>query len=132
MTGILRATLLGALLSCSLPTVAPAQQPSVDSLLRRIERLERITADLQLRVSELENPTTSEPSRAHSVPASQKWRDLQNWRRLRRGMKMDEVRAVLGEPGRVDSLGGLVTYWRYSSGHVQFGSSDKVEGWSEP
>ena len=64
---------------------------------------------------------------------SAKWRDVQNWRRLRRGMTMDEVRALLGEPERVQALGGVITHWYWDSGaDVSFDASDKLESWSEP
>jgi len=147
MTGILRALLLAALVFSSIPAVAVAQKPSVDSLLRRIEFLESMTTgllrrieflegttttDLERRVRDLEALSQSEPSRVQRVPESETWRDLQNWRRLRRGMKMDQVRALLGEPERVDAAGVAFTFWRWSSGHVQFDGSGKVEGWSEP
>jgi hypothetical protein len=136
MTGILRVTLLAALASASLPAVAVAQQASVDSLVRRIELLERTTVDLERRVRELEAHIRSEPPRDQPVPTSAKWRDLQNWRRLRRGMKMDEVRALLGEPDRVNALGGVSTYWLWDSGggaNVYFdGRSGRLEGWMEP
>jgi hypothetical protein len=100
-----------------IPTVAAGQNVSTDSLLRRIAALER-------RVGELEALVRVEPSRA--VPAS-----LANWRRLRRGMKMDAVRELLGEPLRVETVG--VTSWHYANGaQVIFGSDDKVDGWTEP
>jgi len=129
MTAILRATLLAALAASSLPAVATGQGTSTDSLLRRIDLLERRTADLDQRVLELEALIKTEPARDQSVPASSKWRDLANWRRLRLGMKMDEVRALLGEPERVDA--GYVTYWRWTGANVSF-ISGKLEGWSEP
>jgi hypothetical protein len=44
-------------------------------------------------------------------------------------MTMDEVRALLGEPERVDA--GLVTYWRWADANVYF-MRGKLEGWSEP
>jgi hypothetical protein len=43
------------------------------------------------------------PARRPPVAASTKWRDVQNWRQLRLGMTMDQVRALLGEPERVDA-----------------------------
>jgi len=136
MTWILRATLLAALASSSLPAIAVAQKASVDSLIRRIDLLERTTIELERRVGGLEALIKSEASRDRSVPASPKWRDLQNWRRLRRGMTMDEVRALLGEPERVEALGGVATYWRWESGggaRVEFdGHSSTLNGWSEP
>jgi len=129
MTALLRATLLAALAASSIPAVATGQGTSTDSLLLRIDLLERRTADLEQRVRELEAVIKSEPSQGQPIPASTRWRDLANWRRLRLGMKMDEVRALLGEPERVDA--GYVTYWRWSGANVSF-ISGKLEGWSEP
>lgn len=52
-----------------------------------------------------------------------------NWRQLRTGMSMDEVRALLGEPEHVE--GGTMTYWRWTNAEVQF-YRGKLDGWSEP
>ena len=130
MTGILRSMLLAALVSLSIPAVAVAQQASVDSLLRRIALLERTTTELERRVRELEALIRSEPSRALPVPASPKWRDLQNWRRLRLQMTMDQVRALLGEPERVDVI--VFTFWKWDNAEVHFDTEDRLAGWSEP
>jgi hypothetical protein len=130
MTAIFRFALLTALVAFSIPTVAAAQQPSVDSLLRRIDLLERRSADLEQRVRELEAVMKGKPSRDLPVPTSPKWQDLQNWRRLRLKMTMDEVRAVLGEPERVQ--GGTFTFWYYpANAHVSF-YGGKLDRWSEP
>jgi hypothetical protein len=129
MTAMLRAVLFAALTASSLPAVAAGQTTSSDSLLRRIDFLERRVADLERRVRELEAPITVEPARDRRVSTSPNWRDLQNWRQLRRGMTMDQVRALLGEPERVDA--GHVTFWRWADAEVYF-TSDKLEGWSEP
>ena len=133
MTGTLRVTLLATLALLTLPVAGGAQAPSVDSLLRRPELLERTATDLERRVRELEILIRSQSSPGRTVSTSTKSRDLQNWRRLRRGMKMEEVRALLGEPERVDALGGLGTYWRWESGaDVHFDNRERLEGWSEP
>jgi hypothetical protein len=129
MTAILRTALLAALAAASIPAVAAGQDTSTASLLRRIEILERANTDLEQRVRELEAVIKSEPSQGRPIQASTRWRDLANWRRLRLGMKMDEVRALLGEPERVDA--GPITYWRWPDGHVHF-MDGKVSGWSEP
>ena len=130
MTAILRAALLAALTAASIPTVAVGQNVSADSLLRRIDSLQRRTADLERRVSELEALIKSEPSQGRPIPASTRSQDLANWRRLRLGMKMDEVRALLGEPARVEAAES-VTVWYWANGNVQF-SFDKLSAWSEP
>jgi len=57
MTVILRVALLTTFVALSIPVVAGGQQPSTDSLLRRIDLLERRSADLEQRVRELEAPT---------------------------------------------------------------------------
>jgi outer membrane protein assembly factor BamE (lipoprotein component of BamABCDE complex) len=132
---ILRAIVTAALATLIVPAVAAAQNASADSLVRRIAVLERTTLELQSRVRDLEALIKSEPSRDRSVQSSIKWRDLQNWRRLRRGMSMDEVRTLLGEPGRVVSYGAVGTIWHWDSGgaEVRFdGSSEKLAAWSEP
>lgn len=135
MNGIPRAVLFAVLATSSLPAVAEAQNVSVDSLVSRIVVLERTTTDLERRVRELEALTTGEPLRERSVLTSRKWRELQNWRRLRRGMTMDEVRTLLGEPEKVDAYGAAVTIWRWESvdATVRFnGSSGTLDSWSEP
>ena len=129
MTAILRTALLAALAAASIPAVAVGQDTSTASLLRRIELLEAANTDLERRVRELEAVIKSEPSQGQPIPASTRWRDLANWRRLHLGMKMDEVRALLGEPERVEA--GYVTYWRWTNASVSF-ISGKLEGWSEP
>jgi hypothetical protein len=129
MSAILRAALFAASASAIIPAVAAGQDTSTVSLLRRIEVLERANADLERRVRELESIIKSGPSPSQPIPASTRWRDLANWRRLRMGMSMDEVRALLGEPERVDA--GPVTHWRWADAEVEF-IRGEVAGWSEP
>ena len=129
MTGILRAALVAALAAASIPTVAVGQNGSVDSLLRRIELLERANIELDRRVRELEALIKSEPSQGRPIPASTKWQDRANWRRLRLGMEMDEVRALLGDPEWV--VAGAVTFWYWAKGSVDF-MRGELSGWSEP
>lgn len=56
--------------------------------------------------------------------------NIANWRALRRGMKEIEVKALLGEPVRVE--GGYITYWRYGNdANIQI-IDEKLYGWNEP
>ncbi len=129
MTAILRTALLAALgVAASTPAVAAGQETSTASLLRRIELLERANADLERRVRELEALIKREPSRAQPI-ASGNWQDISNWRQMRKGMKPDQVRALLGEPVRVDA--GHRTYWRWPDADVYF-DDGRLAGWSEP
>jgi len=86
--------------------------------------------DLEQRVRELEAVIKSEPSQGRPIQTSTKERDLATWRQLHLGMKMDEVRALLGEPDRVDA--GYETYWRWADGAEVAFISGKLSGWSEP
>ena len=129
MSVILRTALLAALAAASIPAVAAGQDTSTASLLRRIELLERANIDLTRRVGELEAVIKSASSQGQPIHASTGWQDLANWRQLRQGMKPDQVRALLGEPERVDA--GGVTFWRWTGAYVSF-VDGKVYGWSEP
>lgn len=129
MTAILRAAILAAFVAASIPTLAAGQDTSAASLLRRVELLERANTDLERRVGELESLIKSAPTQSEPIPTPTKWQDLANWRRLRRGMSMDQVRALLGEPERVDA--GYTTIWRWAYANVRF-VNEKLDGWSEP
>lgn len=99
-----------------------------------MEQLERRAADLEARIGDLEQSRTTAKTQARFGPVSANWRDIQNWRQLRLKMTMDQVRALLGEPERVEVLGPF-TIWRWESAHasVTFANErDKLESWSEP
>jgi len=56
------------------------------------------------------------------------------WRRLQVGMSQDEVRSILGEPGKIN-VSPPVTLWLYPDalgGNVVFDEKGKVQGWNEP
>ena len=132
MTAIPRVALLATLAAASIPAVAAGQGTSVDSLNRRVVLLERNVASLELRVLELEALIKNEPSQVQPVAESPKGQGLANWRRLSRGMTMDAVRGLLGEPESVMAFPSITT-WQYPNGaSVDFSSENKVQGWMEP
>lgn len=131
MNALYRAALVTALVSVSLPTVGAAQKVSSDSLLHRIDSLERRIGDLEGRVGQLEGLLKAEPARGRPAVAPGNSRDVGNWRRLKRGMTMDQVRALLGEPESV-AAGTYLTLWQYPGGANVTFDPDKVDGWSEP
>ena len=130
MTAILRTALFAALAATLIPAVATGQDTSTESLLHRIELLERANTDLERRVRELESLIKSAPSKGRPIPASTGWKDLANWRQLRNEMSMGEVRELLGEPERVETKGPL-TYWYWANAQAHF-VNGKLNGWSEP
>lgn len=132
MTAIPRVVLLTVLAVASMPAVAAAQTTAIDSLTRRVVLLERQVADLEQRVAELESLLRIEPPPSRGAPALPNAGDVANWRRLGRGMKMDAVRTLLGEPAGVNTY-STFTIWNYpDGGRVEFGSDNKVDGWAEP
>ena len=137
---MLRLTLLAAATMAVVPRSAPAQTGTIDSVTRRVEVLERTNVDLDRRVRELERLINGESSQAAPLVSTNKWRDVRNWRQLCRGMSMEQVRSLLGEPHSVDAMGAMATVWRWEnrdgsfvSASVTFdGRTDKLSSWSEP
>lgn len=114
-------------------TRAEAQEPDVQTLSRRVEQLERRVAELERRSQASE--ASARPPRVDATrSAPGDWTQLRNWRRLRKGMTMDDVSTLLGQPDRVDVVG--LTLWTYGSvaddASVTFDAHSQVMGWSEP
>jgi hypothetical protein len=80
-------------------------------------------------------PAASIPPRRPVSPARLKWQDITLWRRLSHGLSEDDVKRILGEPGKVSDYGSFVT-WYYGSypsgGEVTFDKDGTVRSWSEP
>ncbi|TSA27100.1 outer membrane protein assembly factor BamE [bacterium] len=97
-----------------------------------IEKLEARIAELEKRVAKLE--ALLDYSSNDEMNYSDKWKNIAQWRKLKIGMKMDQVRQILGEPTKV--YVGYAIIWYYPSvlgGRVKFDTATrKVDGWSEP
>jgi hypothetical protein len=106
---------------------------SPDSLLHRLIVLELKAAALEHRIRSLEASTEAGPAPARLAPASAKWRVRANWRALRQGMTMTQVRALLGEPDRVNAPAMILWSWGQppNDAGVYF-VDEKLAGWSEP
>jgi hypothetical protein len=117
------------------PVGAFGQQDRVQDLERRVAQLERLVLQLTQRIAALESKIDGRRGKAPSIVSNGNWREKSNWRRLRRGMAMEEVAQLLGEPEKVNA-GSTLTFWYWgypSGGDVQFEtSSGRVHGWSEP
>ncbi|MBP3194010.1 outer membrane protein assembly factor BamE domain-containing protein [Natronogracilivirga saccharolytica] len=110
------------------------QQNNNKELDSRITELEQVVASLQQRIIELETIVQGQQESGQPVAAKGNWQELRNWRQLQRGMTMQQVEELLGEPEKVNA-GGTLTfwYWDYPGGpQVSFDRSNKVYGWSEP
>ena len=134
MRAVFRAVLFLSLFACSLPTIASGQSRSSDSLVERIAFLELKTIELERRIQELETLITTAPPHDAPARAAANWREKANWRRLRRGMTMDQVRTIIGEPDKVDVIYSR-TSWTWGEfpddATVSF-HDDRLAGWTEP
>jgi hypothetical protein len=110
-------------------TLLAASVSSLASESHRITTLEREVQELKQRLSKIESSQQTTPQ-AQVAPTDQGWRQLANWRSLKRGMSFEQVRATLGEPASVS--GGIFTEWSYSNGGTVTFYQDKLHRWSEP
>jgi len=116
------------------PHAAFSQSPSAEQLLARVRQLERRVDELEQRLRRIESQKESQPATETRAPTGN-WRDIDNWRRLKIGMTMNQVSDILGRPEKVDAgLSLIFWYWGYPSGGEVFFDNDtnKVRGWSEP
>jgi outer membrane protein assembly factor BamE (lipoprotein component of BamABCDE complex) len=111
-----------------------ASQSTDTALARRVDILDAMVANLQKRVGELERqsiPGTRQPEKITSLAPPSAAVGKEGWRGLSKGMSMQDVQALLGEPNRVEA--GFFTTWYYPrAGSVAFDNSDRVSSWSEP
>jgi hypothetical protein len=114
---------------------ATAQSDQVESLRTKVEQLQRRVSGLEARIDRLEKMLLSNKSRTReevSTVNPNGWKNIENWRRLEKGMSKSEVRKILGRPGKVST--GALDFWYYpdvTGGEVTF-DGGKVQGWQEP
>ena len=117
-----------ALLLCSLAFQVNAQSGATDE---RIRLLEAQILQLNGRVSALEGMLNQAKANQQPIVTGEGWKSRANWRKLRKGLSKDDVRALLGEPEHID--GGSFTHWRYPRrGEVTFWRGAGVDNWTEP
>src|SRR5262245_43801809 len=90
--------------------------------------------DLERRVQQLEKQSAqqsaSAPSRSQIAGGQERWKQVENWRSLKRGMTEADVRSLLGEPYKVQATGRF-TVWTYEpSGEVLFSPEGRVGAWT--
>lgn len=95
----------------------------------RITQLEREVQELKQRLSKIESTQQTQP-KPPATNSTDGWKQISNWRSLKRSMSFDQVRAILGEPSSI--RGGAFTSWDYSNrGSVTF-YKERLDMWSEP
>jgi hypothetical protein len=99
---------------------------SVDAKVQRIEeRIKLLEGRVTALETQLREKNSVTPLAADKVP----------WRKLKKGMAMEEVEQLLGSPSDVTEY-GISTTWRYRTksgvGIVRFNEGGSAEGWSEP
>jgi outer membrane murein-binding lipoprotein Lpp len=97
----------------------------------RLNRLESEVRDLRSRIEKLEGGNKAQlTSPSPKAKNKEGWKELSNWRSLKKGMSYDDVRGLLGEPERIS--GGTITHWFYpNAGRVVY-YDDRLDHWSEP
>ncbi|MDT7514736.1 hypothetical protein [Rhodoferax mekongensis] len=95
----------------------------------RIEQLEKEVQAIKQRLSKLEYSQTASPEQKLSM-GSEGWKSVSSWRQLRSGMSPNDVRAILGEPGRLN--GGDIANWHYANGGEAIFMREKLYRWTEP
>ena len=111
---------LGALLC----TFASAQSldDRVRELERRVEQLEK----------QLAQSTASSGTPKPVAAQADGWQKKENWRALKQGMSDSEVRALLGEPDKVNAFSTFKVWLYPAQGQVQFDKRSAVDSWTEP
>ena len=71
--------------------------------------------------------TSQSKSSANQIKQST---DLSSWRQLKKNMSEEQVRALLGEPAKVD--GGTFAFWHYRNGGTVTFYNDRLDSWTEP
>jgi len=96
----------------------------------RITQLEKEVHELKKRLTFLESPVNKAVIQKSTV-TNDGWKNLANWRSLKKGSSYDEVRTILGEPEKV-SASGSITVWYYLNRSDVIFIRDKLDGWNEP
>ncbi len=78
-------------------------------------------------------PKTPPAKTSQSKPTANQQKqssDLSSWRQLKKNMSEEQVRALLGEPAKID--GGTFAFWHYKNGGAVTFYNDRLDSWTEP
>lgn len=116
-----------------LPLLLSTSTVYADSLSERVAQLEKDVQDIKAMLAIMVLATQSKDDTQQTkefTPQGDGWKDIKNWRKLKKGMSPDQVEALLGE--HISVNGGNFTRWKYGSlGEVIFYEGG-VYSWEEP
>jgi len=125
---IIMIIMVGALtLFMFFPKYITAQDDEILKLRQKISELENRVKDLESLLIIYKEP---EEIRSET---GQGWQNKKNWRNLKTGMTVEQVRAVLGKPIKI--IDGTRTLWYYPNifcGYVSFDEKGHLTVWNEP
>jgi chromosome segregation ATPase len=91
---------------------------------------------LRLKLNTLQAKLKTQKSEDEAKAQQPRWKNRDNWRRLRKGMTKAQVKKTLGPPGKItadDFYGDIWYYPDATGGSVSFDEdSERVDGWEEP
>ena len=96
----------------------------------RFNNLEGEIRDLKSRIEKLESGSRKPDTSSPKAQNPEGWKDLTNWRSLKKGMSYDDVRMLLGEPSHIK--GGSFTFWQYKNASRAVFYEDRLDSWTEP
>jgi hypothetical protein len=105
--------------------------PTTD-IKKRISKLEEDNEHILDIISNSNCESISANQIGPASPTGEPWNDVQNWRKLKRGMSTETVIGILGNPERINTY-VFGESWRYpGGGSIEFDAGGNAESWSEP
>lgn len=114
-------------LLCSGVPVSAENNNDIEGLKHKITELEKRIKDLEAILKIYHGPDDQKSEEAYG------WLNKKNWRKLKKGMTIAQVRKILGEP--VKTVEGARTIWYYPSfydNYISFDEKGNLTGWNEP
>ncbi len=97
----------------------------------RLRQLENEIQEIKSRLSRIENLPPNSIASNRNFTSKDGWKQLTNWRTIKKGMTQDEIRNLLGDPENIRTSSNF-TWWKYpKNGDVRF-YDEKTDGWTEP
>jgi hypothetical protein len=103
---------------------------SLEDRFRDIERRLSVVESQRANQAAAAAAAAAPASQAQSVAGPEKWKRQESWRLLRRGMSNPEVKAILGEPTKIDP--GPIWVWHYGPQSRVYWANERLDAWTAP